>query len=310
MRGKNLKIFFFLCISLLFTSCTGAKTSSQGLIPDSWNNENKDKKFLEEIYKVTNKKEPCEAFNFLEKNRDRLINVTREDKSEAFFLIESQQRKMQEKYNTYLNTDRVKKALNLSFQEEKNQLFLEDLENIEDQDLRQELKSILDGNYIITRFGNKYYSVVDYNGLSRYSEHLSDECQNYLLVQKSEQDMIIDENLDIKKYLDKTVVLEKHLIKYKNGLGYDDILRSYDEKLWNILNRVKANNTEDGNINFNGQVVDLYKNFDQDSITIDTINELLDYIENKDYICESEFESKLIDLHSKAIATLEDLEEG
>ncbi len=111
----------------------------------------------------------------------------------------------------------------------------EGLENIENEELREELENLFSDNYRLINLEGEYYPIVNYEALKKYDEHMSGEVRDYieLKARDANQPVAIDGALyiDYEELADRIIETENYIKRYGQGDRYEETINMYRNKL-------------------------------------------------------------------------------
>ena len=225
--------------------------------------DNQDDRTSEEIineYEEKVKESLSNAGDFIDKEKDKL-SETEVDKMVTRLI----------KY-TEENVDKVEKKINkLDKDQEIMDLFGDDIyltqeqiDNIDDKDLKEELNKLQTENYRLINLEGQYYVSVNYEEFKRYEGHVSDELRDYidLKARDTNKPVALDGGLyaSYEDLAERIIASENYIKKYGGNDRYEEVLDMYRNKLSMYLSGLPNTPiTEEGSDKIKVDLMDSYK---------------------------------------------------
>lgn len=187
------------------------------------------------------------------------------------------------------------------------------IKDIKNESLKQLVEKIIQGKYKLINMEGAYYPIIDYEGLKVYEAYLSEDIKEYIDLKSMESNMpvILDGGITISfdELAERLIRTENYLLKYPDSVKYEEILRLYGVYLKfyfegspNTLIYDYETKTIKEHVLASYEKV---KNM-EGTITSGIVSKYLDIIKENDNLIDENVLSKVTELHSLAIATLEE----
>lgn len=140
----------------------------------------------------------------------------------------------------------------------------EQIDDLENDELRQELDRLQSENYRLINLEGQYYPAVNYEGFKKYDEYVSDEIRDYidLKARDANKPIALDAALYISydELADRLVATENYVKKYGEGDRFGEALNMYRNKLHiYLLGTDNTPITEEGSDKIKEDLMDSYK---------------------------------------------------
>lgn len=187
------------------------------------------------------------------------------------------------------------------------------IENIKNENLKELVNKIIQGKYKLINMEGAFYPIIDYEALKIYNNYLSDEIKEYIDLKSMDSNLptILDAGLVISfdQLAERLIKTEKYIIEYPYSIKYEEILRLYGVYLKFYLEGSDNTSIYDyGTKEIKDEVLSSYiktKNINE-TVTSRVVSKYIDIIDENQKIIDEAVLSKVIELHSEAIATLEE----
>lgn len=188
----------------------------------------------------------------------------------------------------------------------------ENVEDIKNEELREEIIKVLDNKYKLINLEGAYYPIIDYKKLQEYNEYISPELKDYLGIKamESEKPTAIDAGLFISydELAERILKTEEYAEQYSGGQRYEEMLKAYRNKLAIYLSGIDnspISDYETGKIH--NDVLESYKKTanTKDTITGFIVKKHLKTIEEADYIIDESIKENVLSLVNEALSLLE-----
>ncbi len=333
MRKKYIALFFIVGIILLVSlaGCKSKKPEESNEKPVGKVDEesativedNKEKIMQDFRNMVKSGNEPMILVKFIDENVGK---VQQEDVVEMVRDLEEVQERYLEKYTDQLfMEDYQVELISLSDINESNKqqdkdethdsLFFDDskIKEIKNGNLKELMEKIIKGKYKLINMEGSFYPIVDYEALKAYNKYLSDEMKDYIDIKSMDSNVptILDAELLISfdELGERLIRTENHIIKYPEGIKYEELLRLYgvylrfylegsdntpiyDEETKLIKDEVLSNYKKTANI--------------KNTVTSEIVSKYIDIIKDNENIIDNNVFSNITQLYNDAIGTLEE----
>ncbi|MBZ2175821.1 hypothetical protein K8M07_11290 [Schnuerera sp. xch1] len=261
---------------------------------------------------VESDNEPYTLVQFIDKN---IKNATEEEAVAIVLILEEVQEKYIQEYTDQLFVeDNQMELLGLS----QSELFFKEkkAENIKNVKLKELVDRIIKGKYKLVNMEGAFYPIIDYEALKVYSDYLPDEIDEYINIKSmdSNKPKMLDAEMSISfdELTERLIDTENYIKQYPKSVKNEEVLRIYGEYLRIYLEGAPNTPIYDyGTKTIKNEVLSSYKEVSkmEDTITSTIVSKYIDIIvQNQNIIDENVF-SKTPELHSEAIATLENTKE-
>lgn len=200
------------------------------------------------------------AGDFIDKERDKLSETEVDEMvTKLIKNTEANVSKVEERISN-LNKDQ---GIMDSFDDD-IYLTQEQIDNMDDEELKEELNKLQTENYRLINLEGQYYVSVNYEEFKKYDEHVSDELRDYinLKTRDSDKPVALDAALYIsyEELADRIVETENYIKKYGKSDRYEEVLDMYRDKLSIYLSGLpNTTMTEEGSDKIKADLIDSYK---------------------------------------------------
>lgn len=322
-------IAFIFIIILLFTSLVGcgekdvekSKDETVGRLEPKTETivENDEEKIMKEFETmVKSDNEPFTLVKFIDKN---IGNVNMEYAIEMIRELEEVQEEYIDRYTDQLFMEEHQMELLTLSEVHNSKAKIEDYlffdktktEEIKNESLKELVKNIVQGKYKLINMEGAFYPIIDYEALKVYNNYLSDEIKEYIDLKSMDSNMptILDAGLVISfdQLAERLIKTENYINKYPDSIKYEEILRLYGVYLKFYLEG--SDNTliyDYETKEIKDEVLSSYKKTKNinETVTSRVVSKYIDIIDENQNIIDENVLSKVPELHSEAIATLEE----
>ncbi|MCF6460250.1 hypothetical protein [Clostridium sp. Cult3] len=332
MRKKT-KIFSIIVIAVLLLTLSGCSSkkieTDKDKVADKVEEEaanvveSKNDSIMKDFRNmVENNNEPMNLIKYIDENIEK---VSPEERVEMIEKLEAVQEQYIEKYTDQLfMEDYQAELLSLSgiyqLKPEKEEeigkyLFFDQskVEEIKNGNLKELLDKIIQGKYKLINMEGAFYPIIDYEALKVYDKYVSNEMKDYIHIKAMDSNLptIIDAAFMISfdELGERLITVEKHIIKYPEGIKYEELLRLYGLYLRFYLEGSDNTPIYDYDTNMiKDEVLSSYKKLakSKDTVTSNIVSKYIDIIEENQFVIDENVFSQITTLHNEAIATLEE----
>jgi hypothetical protein len=318
MRKKSIVLFLFIGVLLIISlvGCKGKKIEKKEEIsiakveePTNLIEDDKEKIIQDFRNIVKSNNEPVVLIKFIDENIDKMQEYAIEMIQE----LEKVQEKYLEKYTDQLFMEDYQTEL-ISLSQSSNNMFFDEtkIENIKNANLKELMNKIIKGKYKLINMEGAFYPIIDYNGLKTYNKYLSDEINDYIEIKSMDSNTptVMDGGLLISfdELAERLIKVENHIVKYPEGIKYEELLRLYGVYLRFYLEGV--DNTPIYDYETKKIRDDVFSNYKKvaamkNTVTSKTISKYIDIIKENKNIIDNNVFSSITELYNDAIGTLE-----
>lgn len=196
-----------------------------------------------------------------------------------------------------------------------NLLFFDEtkIEEIKNANLNELVKKLIQGKYRLINMEGAFYPIIDYEALKVYNDYLSEEMKEYIDIKSMDSNMptILDAGIVISfdQLAERLVKTENYILKYPDSIKYEEILRLYGVYLKFYLEGSSNTPIYDfESKKIKDEIISSYKKVkDMDeTVTSKVVSKYIDIIGENQNIIDENVLSKVTELHSEAIATIEE----
>lgn len=301
-------IILLLTITILFTGCNNKELDSNSTVPEIDNVNKTITEYINEIEEIEKNNKPIVLVKYIEEHSK---DMDAEELSLALYSLRGIQLKYIDEYNKSIKP--LKYQREISFLGDKlEDINIKSLSDVDKyfQGIEDELKDAIyeaySGNYKLVKSGNRYIFIIDYDKYFNYGDMIS-EILSLIQIYDKEQEILLTSKLNYNNLGDSLFKIEEHLLKYKDGLDYDEVLRIYSKNLLVFLEGNDRNSLVDSKENeLKSEYKDIYiKHSTGNKITSKVIREYLKVLEESQYKITDEVKNSIMGFHNKAIAMLE-----
>lgn len=267
---------------------------------------------------VKSDNEPFVLVKFIDENIDK---VKTENATEMIRELEEVQEGYIERYTEQLFMEEHQMELLTLSEVQHSEAKIEDylffdnskIEEIKNGNLKELVNNIMEGKYKLINMEGAFYPIIDYEALKIYNDNISDEMKEYIDLKSMDSNMptILDAGLVISfdQLAERLVKTENYILKYPNSIKYEETLRLYGVYLKFYLEGSSNTPIYDyESKKIKDEVLSSYKkvrNMDE-TVTSKVVSKYIDIIGENQNIIDENVLSRVTELHSEAIATLED----
>ena len=267
---------------------------------------------------VKSDNEPFVLVKFIDENIDK---VKIENATEMIKELEEVQEGYIERYTEKLFMEEHQMELLTLSEVQHSEAKIEDylffdnskIEEIKNGNLKELVNNIKEGKYKLINMEGAFYPIIDYEALKTYNDNISDEMKEYIDLKSMDSNMptILDAGLVISfdQLAERLVKTENYILKYPNSIKYEEILRLYGVYLKFYLEGSSNTPIYDyESKKIKDEVLSSYKkvrNMDE-TVTSKVVSKYIDIIGENQNIIDENVLSRVTEVHSEAIATLED----
>jgi len=267
---------------------------------------------------VKSDNEPFVLVKFIDENIDK---VKIENATEMIKELEEVQEGYIERYTEKLFMEEHQMELLTLSEVQHSEAKIEDylffdnskIEEIKNGNLKELVNNIMEGKYKLINMEGAFYPIIDYEALKIYNDNISDEMKEYIDLKSMDSSMptILDAGLVISfdQLAERLVKTENYILKYPNSIKYEEILRLYGVYLKFYLEGSSNTPIYDyESKEIKDEVLSSYKkvrNMDE-TVTSKVVSKYIDIIGENQNIIDENVLSRVTEVHSEAIATLED----
>ncbi len=301
-------IILLLTITILFTGCNNKELDSNSTVPEIDNVNKTITEYINEIEEIEKNNKPIVLVKYIEEHSK---DMDAEELSLALYSLRGIQLKYIDEYNKSIKP--LKYQREISFLGDKlEDINIKSLSDVDKyfQGIEDELKDAIyeaySGNYKLVKSGSRYIFIIDYDKYFNYGDMIS-EILSLIQIYDKEQEILLTSKLNYNNLGDSLFKIEEHLLKYKDGLDYDEVLRIYSKNLLVFLEGNDRNSLVDSKENeLKSEYKDIYiKHSTGNKITSKVIREYLKVLEESQYKITDEVKNSIMGFHNKAIAMLE-----
>lgn len=301
-------IILLLTITILFTGCNNKELDSNSTVPEIDNVNKTITEYINEIEEIEKNNKPIVLVKYIEEHSK---DMDAEELSLALYSLRGIQLKYIDEYNKSIKPLKYQREISFLGDklEDKNIKSLSDVDKyfqgIEDE-LKDAIYEAYSGNYKLVKSGSRYIFIIDYDKYFNYGDMIS-EILSLIQIYDKEQEILLTSKLNYNNLGDSLFKIEEHLLKYKDGLDYDEVLRIYSKNLLVFLEGNDRNSLVDSKENeLKSEYKDIYiKHSTGNKITSKVIREYLKVLEESQYKITDEVKNSIMGFHNKAIAMLE-----
>lgn len=267
---------------------------------------------------VKSDNEPFVLVKFIDENIDK---VKIENATEMIKELEEVQEGYIERYTEKLFMEEHQMELLTLSEVQHSEAKIEDylffdnskIEEIKNGNLKELVNNIMEGKYKLINMEGAFYPIIDYEALKIYNDNISDEMKEYIDLKSMDSNMptILDAGLVISfdQLAERLVKTENYILKYPNSIKYEETLRLYGVYLKFYLEGSSNTPIYDyESKKIKDEVLSSYKkvrNMDE-TVTSKVVSKYIDIIGENQNIIDENVLSRVTEVHSEAIATLED----
>jgi hypothetical protein len=333
MRKKSIALFLIIGITLLVSlaGCKSKKAEEDNKKPvgkvdeksETSIEDDKEKIMQEFRNMVKSHNEPMILVKFIDENIEKMQE---KDAVEMIKSLEEVQEEYLEKYTEQLFTkDYQMELISLSGIPQSSEgqdkdgnyenLFFDEAKTkeIKNGNLKELMEKIIKGKYKLINMEGSFYPIVDYEALKSYDKYLSDEIKDYLEIKSMDSNVptMLDAELLISfdELAERIIKTEEHIIKYPEGIKYEELLRLYGVYLKFYLQGSDNTPIYDNETKIiKDEVLSSYKKVAgmRNAVTPETVSKYIDIIEENQNIIDNNVLSKITELYNSAIAKLEE----
>ena len=186
-------------------------------------------------------------------------------------------------------------------------------DQINNGNLKELIDKIIKGKYKLINMEGAFYPIIDYEELKAYNKYFSDEMKDYLDIKSMDSNMptILDAEflISFDELSERLITVENYIVKYPEGLKYEEVLRLYGAYLRLYLEGSDNTPIYDFETNkIRDDVLSSYKKTGniKDTVTSKIVNKYINIIEENQNLIDNQVFSKITELHNEAIGILEE----
>lgn len=305
---KKKSFILILLGLLLLAGCTLGKDNSTSSV-DDWSLDKDRENLYSKAEKISKTGKPSDLVDYLNAN---FIRMGSDELTGSIYLLNNMQKKHIKDYDEHIAKREYVGLLN-DYMEKKDKPEFKNTEEIEsffsgmsDEDLEKMVIEAYSGGYKLIKSKGVYRFIIDYDQYEKYENNALSEIKTYLAIQKEDQDFKMEGDLSFEKLADKLVSLEKQLLTYKDGYGYEELLRIYSEDFRLLLEGNKDNPIVDEENKIRLDILNVYEYLSlKDTVTSEALNKYIKIIKESNRVMTQEVRDSIITIHNEVIALLE-----
>ncbi|NDI33745.1 hypothetical protein [Chengkuizengella sediminis] len=289
---KNLLYILLVIIFITVIGCTNEDLTDQP-VGENQTDEQSFKITVEFQELIEDNTKPGQLYEFID---EQLDNISKDVLTNLLIGIEDQLSAQFEDFSQVLQGDEVQLTLEEIFNENTFEI-----EEIQDETLKEELSEIVQNGYKIELLKGFYSIKIDYTQMEKYKVNVTEEMSEYITIQAKESSELYEEDLMLTitwdELSDRLAHTEKFLSSYPESVRANVVERMYLNYLIPYLQGLPNSPAYDiESKKFNQELIDNYTQWIEtypDSRTTLIIKEYLQNLDDANYLYTSEVAKSL-----------------